>query len=231
MPPIHAILWDFDGLIADTESAVFAAWKSLFAEHDETLEVELWAACVGSDWAGFNPEQELERRLDRSLDWDHWHSWRQGMERQALHDLPPLPGVRDWLAQAASANLPSIVASSSPRSWVEPQLERLKIRHFFSGIRCRDDVARIKPAPDLFLAAAKLANADPARCLIFEDSLNGLHAANAAGIPCIVVPNSVTRHFDFLAEGALAVWDSLASHSLEDLPHCPPPTAHRPQPT
>ncbi len=84
------------------------------------------------------------------------------------------------------------IASSSPRSWVVPHLERVGLDGPFDAICCRDDVERVKPAPDLYLLAAARVGAPPARCLAVEDSANGIAAAAAAGCYCVAVANPVT---------------------------------------
>lgn len=129
--------------------------------------------------------------------------------------LAPFPGVVDLLDEAIAEGIPCVVASSSPRSWVEGHLDRLGLLDRFAATRCLDDVAAPKPAPDLFLLAASSVDVGPDRALVLEDSLNGLRAAQAAGIDCVIVPNRITGHLDF--EGAAAVLDSLAGIELEKL--------------
>ncbi|MEM7601665.1 MAG: HAD-IA family hydrolase, partial [Verrucomicrobiota bacterium] len=86
---------------------------------------------------------------------------------------------------------------------VEGHLNRLGLMNFFETTRCLDDVDTPKPAPDLFLAAVTALSIDPDQAIIFEDSLNGLNAANAAGVDCVIVPNRITHRLDFT--GATAV--------------------------
>ena len=92
------------------------------------------------------------------------------------------------LEEAHARGLGLAIASSSTQSWVEGWLDRHDIRHFFRCIRTRNDVVRVKPAPDLFLSAAACMNAAPNDCVVLEDSVNGMRAAAAAGMRCVAVP-------------------------------------------
>lgn len=214
-PPVRGLIFDFDGLIVDTESATYHSWRELYADHGQALAVAEWVRCVGSDFGGFDPFDELERRLGRSLDWDRLEPARVERARQLDSLLDARPGVRERLAEAAALGLPCAVASSSPRSWVQPWLKRLGVMERFRFICTKDDVARVKPAPDLFLLAASRLGVDPSQALVFEDSLNGLRAATAAGMRCLAVPGPVTAGLDFST--AVARLETLAEHRLEQL--------------
>lgn len=213
-PPIRALIFDFDGLIVDTETPVFESWRHCYDAHGHDLSVEVYAGCVGSDHNAFDPIAHLEERVEGGIDWDHWHGERRRVEKNSLEGRDTLPGVRELLAEAEAAAIVCAIASSSPRSWVEPWLERLGIRGHFVLTRCLDDVARPKPDPELFATAAAELGVDAHQALVLEDSLNGLVAATAAGSPCVVIPNAVTAHLDF--DGAAHRVDSMAELSLED---------------
>ncbi len=212
---LRALIFDFDGLILDTESPVYEAWRDDYLAHGCDLPLELYAACVGSDFNRFDPKSHLESLVGREIDWDERDLWRERNALERVSRLAPLPGVTALLEAANEAGLPCAVASSSPRSWVEGHLSRLGLLSRFALTRCVDDVAAPKPAPDLFLAASAALGVDPIEAVVFEDSRNGLLASLAAGCPCIVVPNRVTAHLDF--SGALAVVKSLESIDLSAL--------------
>lgn len=213
--PVRALVFDFDGLIVDTESATYHSWRELYTDHGEVLAVEEWVRCVGSDFGGFDPFDELERRCGRVLDWSVLEPARVARARELDELLDARPGVRDRLAEAVELGLPCAVASSSPRSWVEPWLERLGIRSRFAHVCTKDDVARVKPAPDLFLLAASRLREDPVHVLVFEDSLNGVRAATAAGMRAVAVPGPITAGLD-LSEAVLRL-ESLADMPLSRL--------------
>lgn len=183
---------DFDGLIVDTEAPLFEIWQAIFAGHGQRLMLDDWQHALGTH-GGFDPAAQLAEltgqaldveALDRSAGERHW---------QACRKLPLLPGVARVLDDAARLGLGLAVASSSPREWVATWLERHGIRERFGAVCAREDVARVKPAPDLFLLAAERLRVDPDECLVFEDSPNGICAARAAGMRCVAVPSAVTR--------------------------------------
>lgn len=213
--PIRALLFDFDGLILDTEFPIYEAWREDYLAHGHELPLPVYAACVGSDFNRFDPKSHLESLVGCAIDWPDRDLWRERNALERVKQLPPLPGVIALLDAAGELGLPCAVASSSPRSWVEGHLGRLGLLERFRLTRCIDDVAAPKPAPDLFLAAAAGLRVAPSEALVLEDSGNGLLAAIAAGCPCIVVPNRVTAHLDF--GGALRVLSTLEEIDLPTL--------------
>ncbi len=213
--PLSALIFDFDGLIIDTESAIYEAWKEFYAYHDQPLELATWAQCVGTDFGDYNPKAELEQLTGRSFDWAAVERELEARVRELLTHYDALPGVRELLADASAHGLPCSVASSSPLSWVTGWLHYLELDYAFQNVSCRDHVERIKPAPDLFLHAAGRLSVVPEDVIVLEDSLNGLHAALAAGMKCVSVPGPTTRHLDLGA--AWMQVDSLADLSIPHL--------------
>ena len=124
-------------------------------------------------------------------DWVSREHWRR------CETQPLLPGVADRLAEARTIGLKTAVASSSEAAWVRPWLERHDLLDAFDAVCTRDDVTAVKPAPDLFLLAARRLGVPPEACLVFEDSPNGLRAARAAGMWAIAVPNGLTQPLEF----------------------------------
>jgi HAD superfamily hydrolase (TIGR01509 family) len=211
---LEALVFDFDGLILDTEWPEFATVREEFAAHGLELLLEDWQHIVGRadhrhwfDWL----EDELGRKLERSMVIER----RRSRHHSLIAEQDVLPGVGELLDAARAAGLPTAVASSSSESWVGGHLERLGLLHRFDAVRCRDHVERAKPAPDLFLAAVEAVGANPARSVALEDSHHGCTAAGAAGLVCVVVPNDVTRTQRF--EHADLVVGSLAEVSLDAL--------------
>lgn len=198
--PIRALIFDFDGLIVDTETPALQSWQEIYAEYGVTLSVHDWAATLGAN-AGFDAHTHLVallRERDPLLA-ERVMAEREAIlaRRQARKDAlsahqPLLPGVADLLAEARAANFPCAVASSSSRRWVEGWLQRLGIRHAFTTVVTADDVTATKPAPDLFLAAAARLGLPPAECLVLEDSPNGIRAARAAGCPVVAIPGAIS---------------------------------------
>ena len=208
-----AVLFDFDGVLVDTEWAIYDAWHRLFREHGHPLPLETYNQCIGSDFATWSPKDHLEELTGQSFD---WHQLDPDRQRQIEADLAasgPMPGVVGALEALARAGLPLAVVSSSSHRWVDGWLARLGLASFFATTVCRGDAPRIKPAPDLFLEAARRLGVKPADCLVIEDSLNGLRAARSAGMRVWIVPNRVTACLEF--PGAEAVLPS-----LEEFPAC-----------
>ncbi len=102
--------------------------------------------------------------------------------------------MRERLREAADHNIPCAVASSSPHEWVDRWLKQLGLWDYFCNVTCLEDTGKVKPDPSLFLHAAAKLEVEPAHAVVFEDSLNGLRAAHAAGMKCVVVPCAITSH-------------------------------------
>lgn len=208
---VRALVFDFDGLILDTEWPEYVTVSEEFERHGVTLELERWQEIVGStdhphwlDWL----EAETNLQDDRAV--VHERRLRQHHELVAREEVRP--GVVEILEHARRERLALVVASSSSRSWVEGHLRRLGLFEYFHAIRCREDVDTTKPAPDLFLAALEAVGARSEHAIAFEDSVNGVRAAKRAGLFTVVVPNRVTRGPRF--EEADVVLESLADFSL-----------------
>ena len=206
-----AVIFDFDGTIADTEWPIFEFVRAVYEAHDLEVRLEDWVDSIGR--ADNRPlEEHLGERLGRQPDIgvieqvkeEHFHR---------RYTAPMLPGVMDVIVAVLDAELPLGIASSSPTGWVDPHLERLEIRHHFDAVRTRDHVDRGKPHPDLFLSAAAALGVDPGAVAAIEDSRHGGAAAKAAGMACIVVPNRITR-LDVPTDADL-VLDSLADFPFD----------------
>ena len=212
---MRALIFDFDGLIVDTESAIYVAWRELYQHHGHDLPLETYVQCVGSTFGHYDPMAELESLTGGPVAWDAVLPRKDARIRELQQGLDTLPGVRELLVAADRAGIPCAVASSSQNSHVFTWLDRVGIRDAFSLIRTRDDVKQAKPAPDLFLAAAAGLHLAPGETLVLEDSANGLRAARAAGAPCVIVPSPVTRGSDFA--GAAGILETLAGVGLREL--------------
>jgi putative hydrolase of the HAD superfamily len=190
--PVSALIFDFDGLIIDSESPLFVIWQEIYRTHRAELTLEMWQHALGTQ-GGFDPYADLATRAGVTLARDEWAPRVRDEHWRRCELEPLLPGVADRLAEAAALGLPAAVASSSGRAWVEPWLERHGLRPAFAAVCTRDDVDVVKPAPDLFLLAARRLGVAPGDCVVFEDSPNGLLAARAAGMHAVAVPNALTR--------------------------------------
>ena len=204
---MRALIFDFDGLIVDTESAIYQAWRELYQHHGHELPLATYVQCVGSTFGHYDPMAALEQLTGSPVAWQEVLPRKDARIRELQYGLTTMPGIRALLAEASREGLPCAVASSSHRVHVKGWLDRMEIADAFAAILTRDDVARAKPAPDLFLAAAAALGLEPSETLVLEDSANGLRAAIAAGAPCVIVPSPVTAGSDFA--GAAGIIESL----------------------
>jgi len=211
-----AVIFDFDGILVDTEGAVYQAWAELFRESGADLPLNLYTKCVGSDHAIWDPKAYFEEITGTRPDWPPLLEAKNLRTRRLLEGSGLMPGARHWLDRLADLGSRPAVASSSSRAWVDGWLDILGVAEYFHSTHCREDVGALKPRPDLFLRAANALGVDPQRVLAIEDSHNGMTAALAAGMTVLVVPNEITRGQDFSAAHVLA--DSLDdSNALEML--------------
>ncbi|WP_338684376.1 HAD family phosphatase [Haloferula helveola] len=192
-----AVLFDFDGILVDTEWAIYEAWQRTFRAHDHDLPLETYTRCVGSDFDTWSPKTHLEDLTGRSFDWHQLDADRQVEIRADLEKSGPMPGVVALLDRLQTAGTPLAVVSSSNHAWVDGWLEKLRLAPYFNAVVCRGDAPRIKPAPDLWLEALRQLGKDGTSCLAIEDSLNGVHSAKEAGLTVWAVPNRTTACIDF----------------------------------
>lgn len=193
----QSVIFDFDGILVDTEWAIYQAWKRIFEAHGQHLPLDVYTRCIGSDFATWSPKTHLEELTGRAFDWHDLDARRQReIEAELIHE-GPMHGAIELLEFLQDAEIPTAVASSSSHRWVDGWLERLDLAKHFNAVICRGDAPRIKPAPDLFLEAAKQLGTSVEHCLVIEDSMNGLIAAKAAGMPTWIIPNRVTDCLDF----------------------------------
>lgn len=198
----NAVIFDFDGLLVDTEYAIYSSWERVFATYGYPLPLEQFNQCLGSGYTHWNPGEYLEQLTGRSFDWDAINNRRQQEIVCDLEHAGLLPGAQELIHYLARTGIPMGVASSSSHRWVDDWLNRLGIITHFQTIVCRDDGLPVKPDPALFLKAAKDLGQQPSDCLVLEDSQNGTIAAYRAGMPVISVPNRVTMQADFSLSSA-----------------------------
>ena len=211
---VRAVIFDFDGLILDTEEPVFRSWVEVYQEHGAQLPFERWVEIVGSTTSGFHPQRHLEELLGRPLSQEVLDR-RIVRRTEFVHAKELLPGVLQHIEEARSRGLKLGVASSSTTGWVKGHLARLGILDRFHCLRCRDDVANVKPAPDLYLAVLECLGVAAAEAVAIEDSPNGITAAKQAGLRCVAIPNVITAGLDL--SRADVVLSSLAEVSLAEL--------------
>jgi HAD superfamily hydrolase (TIGR01509 family) len=205
------VIFDFDGLILDTEFPEFQTWQEIYQAHGCELALEVWATGLGTSADAFDPYAHLEAQAGCRIDREAIHRQRRLRYDELLGAKAVLPGVREYIIEAKRLGLHLGVASSSSRQWVVGHLTELGLSTYFDCVKCRDDVARVKPDPALYHAVVDSFALQPSQAIALEDSPNGIAAAKLAGLFCVAVPNPLTRQL------SLAHADLLVS-SLADLP-------------
>jgi beta-phosphoglucomutase-like phosphatase (HAD superfamily) len=194
---VRALIFDFDGLLVDTEGPALRAWERVLAGYDVTLPLELWHSAIGTRSSVAVVLEHLEALigpLDRDALMASW--WAEHLATVTVQPL--CAGVADYLTAAADLGLRLAVASSATADWVDGHLLRLGVHDRFSFLSTVDG-RRAKPAPDVYLAALDALGVGPDEAVAFEDSPNGVAAARAAGLRCVAVPNEVTAALPFTA--------------------------------
>ena len=210
---IKGIVFDFDGLIMDTETPVFQAWQEVFSPYGIELPLSKWAAAIGSDLDSFDPLIYLEKTTGKLIDVEKMRIIHGQRTLELLSEAKILPGVVEYLDQALELGLKIGMASSSDRAWVIDHLTEFDLRHYFDVVFTMEDVEHVKPDPELYQKAAAGLGLLPAQTAAFEDAPNGILAAKRAGLYCVAVPNSLTRPLDF--SGADLILESFCQMPLE----------------
>ncbi|MEV7092449.1 HAD family hydrolase [Amycolatopsis sp. NPDC051045] len=193
--PTRALVFDFDGTLADTESAVLQSWQEVFREHGAELPLAAWYAVIGTQHT--TPAMfALLAEHAPDIDPEALRPVTKARVYELLESLGPREGVREYLDAARDRHLKLAVASSSSGGWVLPHLERLGIAGYFDAV-LTGDRHRAKPDPDLYLAALDALGADAGETIAFEDTPHGVTSAKAAGLTCVAVPNAITESLDF----------------------------------
>lgn len=192
-----AVLFDFDGVLVDTEWAIYEAWQRTYRRFNCELPLELYTRCIGSDFDTWSPKTYLEELSGRTFDWEKMDADRQVEIRRDLLQAGPMPGVMALLERCRKEGIRTGVVSSSTHFWVDGWLEKLRLTPYFETVVCRGDAPRIKPAPDLWLEATRRLDLPASEILVLEDSLNGVKSAKEAGLTVFAVPNRATAGIDF----------------------------------
>jgi HAD superfamily hydrolase (TIGR01509 family) len=212
---IRALIFDFDGLILETEWAMYQAWAELYQSFGCQISMEGWVSTIGTDEARYDPHLDLERQVGHLLDWPTLTPWRGQRERELVAGLDLRPGVEAYLTGAQRLGLKIGLASSSSRAWVEGHLQQRGLLPCFDCLCTREDVIRVKPDPALYRLALEKLAVQGKEAIAFEDSMHGMLAARQAGLFCVVVPIEFTRHLPL--ESADLRLNSLAELPLEQL--------------
>jgi HAD superfamily hydrolase (TIGR01509 family) len=193
--PTRALVFDFDGTLADTESAVLRSWQETFRDHGTELPLEAWYAVIGTQHTTAAMFALLGEHVP-GVDIEALRPVTRARVFALLETLGPRDGVLDYLDAAQERGLKLAVASSSSGAWVNGHLERLGLAGRFDAVLTGDKHAA-KPRPDLYLAALAALDVLAPETIAFEDTPHGVTSAKAAGLTCVAVPNAITETLDF----------------------------------
>lgn len=191
---INAVIFDLDGLLADTEKLHFTAYQTVFSE----LGIELSGQEYANHWirCGKGIDAFIAQR-NLTVDSNSVrHEKSRIYKKLVFSSAQPMPGARELLCSLQGKKLLSLATSSHPKD-AHAVLKALDFEDFFSCVATKNSVERIKPYPDIFLYVANEMNILPENCLVIEDAEKGILAADAAGMKSIAVPNMHTMSNDF----------------------------------
>lgn len=193
-----AAIFDLDGTMVDTEIIQSRAFEKILGEHGVASVLSehgtVHTPGISSDamWEILKkthhidtPTTELTARK------------RKAVLETLQGELLPMAGLLELLEEFVGHQIPMAVATSAKRERAELMLEKIGRLGHFTAIITADDVQKVKPAPDAYLAAAESLGVKPEECIVFEDTDVGVMAAKAAGMKAVAVPNKYTKHMDF----------------------------------
>jgi len=214
MNMLQAVIFDFDGVIVDSHLAHLQAWRSFFQSigtkvtDDELLFVTEGAKRedILRHFLGDLTQAQVKQFGER----------KESLLRDSSPLIDPVPGVTDLLNSLSAAGVPMAVASSATRRRVTSTLEGLQLKSYFQVVVAGDEIEKGKPDPEIFQVAAKKLEVDPARTLVFEDSINGVLGAKRAGMKCLCI-GANGRYRTLMEAGADWVFPDFTAVSLKDL--------------
>ncbi|NPV85191.1 MAG: HAD-IA family hydrolase [Anaerolineae bacterium] len=212
---LKGIIFDFDGLILDTETPDYIAWETVFRHYGAYLAFDEWAVGVGKKLEDFDILALLEAKVQKPLDRTQVMKMHHEIASQMIDKQPLQPGILDFICDARSKGIKLAVASSSDKKWVHGNLAKHNLTGYFDRIFTADDVSQAKPAPELYIKTLSALCLLPHEAIAIEDSPNGIRAAKAATLYCVAIPNHVTRKMDL--KQADLILDTLENISLEGL--------------
>ena len=209
---VRAIVFDFDGVIIDSEVTGFAAWVDVYRGYGAELTVSEYIESMGG--RHINIYEVLTRKAIAPVpDEESVRIVKRARHAELLASTAVLPGVLDWIEAARRRGLGIGIASSASGEWLDTHLARVGLSDAFDCVCCFDGTLPAKPAPDLYLRACERLGVRPGDALAIEDAPNGLHAARAAGMRTLAVSHALTEGLDLSAD---IVARSLASLSLDE---------------
>ena len=217
---IRAVLFDFDGLIVDTELPTYTAWRDAYKEFGVDLALEDYLPAVGTGSStsladgGFDAIEHLENMIGKRVDRDSVVERRSRRKLELCQSARILPGVSDRLAEARGLGLLTAIVTRNSGDWVAGHCRRVGLAHRWDLVVCANDTPTMDKA-ELYRRALAQLDVGADEAIALEDSPPGVEAAKSAGVYCVAVPNEITRGASFAA--ADRVYASLEELSLAEL--------------
>lgn len=214
---IRALLFDFDGVIVDTEIATYQAWVDVYHEHGAELALEDWLPAVGTGTSvsgALDAVAYLERQLGKPVDREAVIERRTRRKAELYERAPLRDGVRERLAEAQVLGLTTAIVTRNREDRVRAQCSVVGLEHGWDLLVCANEEPT-RDKTDLYRHALELLTAAPEEAVAFEDSPSGLEAARRAGVACVAVPSEITRGAAF--PGAALILPALADATLEEI--------------
>lgn len=212
---IKAFLFDFDGLILDTETPEFESWQAVYRNYGFDLPFSEWKKCLGTSKSEFDPAVYLEQLSGHPINKKKAEHDQRVIGLSRIVEMPPLPGVENIVKTASSRGIRLAVVSSSSSDWVWCNLARLGLLKYFDAICGGNEVSAVKPDPALYQMAMSELGVQPHESIVFEDSPNGINAAHNAGIFCVAIPNPISSQLG--VDHADLVFNSMAEIDIDRL--------------
>jgi HAD superfamily hydrolase (TIGR01509 family) len=197
MAGLAAVVFDFDGIILDSETAEFESHRLIYERCGVPLTPDDWCHQIGVWVEGHDDEwsARLSELSGRAPD----HAAFKAEQRRLFREMlarEPMRGIRELLEALRAASVPTAIASTAPARWVASAVAELGLADYFRTVVTAEDVVRRKPEPDVYLEAARRLNAEPAQSVAIEDSGPGIAAASAAGMKTVAIPHWLTERHD-----------------------------------
>ncbi len=227
---IRAVIFDMDGLLVDSEPLAKEAWQATARLYGSEITPELFARMLGLRQLECGAVVRAEFGLTISVEALCRQRNDLFLER-ARGRLKPMTGAPELVATLQARGTRLALATSAERRYVDLALRELRLENAFAARVVAEDVTRGKPAPDVYLLAARRLDVAPSDCLVLEDAPNGIAAAKAAGMWCVAVPNAYTQSLDLCAADACLpslvdvreTLDALMAMRWVSRASCPPP--------
>jgi len=207
--PDFGVIFDSDGVIVDSEPFSLAAFREAMQDQGVFLNDEdIMANCGLTD---SDIVKYVLQKLGKKVDGDQFHKRKQKLyeEKVLAGDLKPCPGAVLLLNSLSASNIPYALASSGSKDKIRLNLNRVGLWDRFPVIISGEDLPRSKPHPDIFLESAKRLSLPPEKCVVIEDSLNGIKAAHNARMKCVAVagtfPPAELTQADFIVESLIQI--------------------------